>query len=1009
MRMNRPEVMSLPLFQSIVLAIRKMAAPLRLLRGLAARVPLYRRSLSSASSPSSAAIRSTFLSYFEVRHGHRHVPSSSVRPRGDPSLLFVNAGMNQFKPIFLGTADPRSELVQYRRVVNSQKCVRAGGKHNDLEDVGRDVYHHTFFEMLGNWSFGDYFKDEACRMAWELLTVGYMIPPDRLYVTYFQGEPELGLAADEETREIWLSLGVPPSRILPFGLKENFWEMGDTGPCGPCTEIHYDHVGGRNAAALVNRDSPEVVEIWNLVFMQYNREADGRLRPLPRHHVDTGMGLERLVTVLQGKRSNYATDLFTPILRAIERGSQAPPYQGRLGTEDAHHVDMAYRVVADHIRTLAVCIADGVYPGPSGAELILRRILRRAIRFSSEVLHAPPGLLSSLVPTVVEILGEAYPELQREKSQIMRILNDNEEAFLISLQRGRHIIDRTIQQGGTSKVFPVGVAWSLYRNLGFPLDLIGLMLEERGLSLDMAALDQLAVEEAEMKVRNQQADETPTRLQLDVHSLAELQRRRVSSTNDSPKYNYSLGADGRYVFGPCQATVLMLYKDQSLLSEVDRGQRCGVILDQTCYYAEQGGQSCDLGYFIREGEQDILFPVESVHVAGGYVVHEVTAAEPLRVGDCLVLFLDEGQRLACMVKHSATHLLNFALRQVLGEKTAQRGSHVTAERLRFDVSVTGAVSGRQLQEVEKLLQDLIAQDLEIDTAHIPLSDAKCIQGLRTVDEVYPDPVRVVSVGVPVEKLMNRSCWDGLQTSVELCCGTHLLRTGAIEDLVIVSEKPLVKGIVRLIAVTGEEAKKARETGQVLCREVEAISERMRTRPNTLSDAQQLSKEIGVLSDSVDNASMPQWQRKELQATLKSLQKSANTALRKVEERQAMEKVESLVENYSPHQPFIVDSVCVESLPVLVKLVNQVCARRPGSAVMLLSKQSSGKVLCACHVPKGSGSGLSAADWAVAVCSAMKGKAGGSTIVANGSGTSETLNDVLQNAVNYAQMKQQEDS
>ncbi|XP_044140770.1 alanine--tRNA ligase, mitochondrial [Bufo gargarizans] len=1008
MRTNRPDVLSLPsspFRSSGVLAIPKMAAPLRLLQGLTSCVWCGRRSLSSASSTSSAAIRRTFLRYFEERHGHRHVPSSSVRPRGDPSLLFVNAGMNQFKPIFLGTADPRSEMAQYRRVVNSQKCVRAGGKHNDLEDVGRDVYHHTFFEMLGNWSFGDYFKLEACAMAWELLTHGYEIPADRLYVTYFRGDPELGLAADEETKEIWLSLGVPPSRILPFGLKENFWEMGDTGPCGPCTEIHYDHIGGRNAAPLVNQDSPEVVEIWNLVFMQYNRESDGCLRPLPQCHVDTGMGLERLVTILQGKRSNYATDLFTPVLKAIERGSQAPPYQGRLGTEDSHHVDMAYRVVADHIRTLSVCIADGVYPGTSGAELVLRRILRRAVRFSSEVLRAPPGLLSSLVPTVVEILGDAYPELEREKSQIMRILNESEDAFLVSLQRGRHIIERTIQQGVANQTFPVGVAWSLYRNLGFPLDLIGLMLEERGLYLDTAALDRLAVEEAEKKVRNQQADDAPARVQLDVHSLAELQHRGVPRTNDSPKYNYRLGADGRYVFTPCQATVLTLYKDQSLVSAVDRGERCAAILDRTCYYAEQGGQSCDVGYFVRDGEQDVLFPVESVHVAGGYVVHEITAAEPLRVGDHLLLYLDEGQRLACMVKHTATHLLNFALRQVLGESTAQRGSHVTAERLRFDVGVTGPVSGAQLQEVEKLLQELIAQDLEIDTAHIPLSDAKCMRGLRTVDEVYPDPVRVVSVGVPVEKLMNPSCQDGLQTSVELCCGTHLLRTAAIEDLVIISEKPLVKGIVRLIAVTGEEAKQARETGKLLHREVESITERMKTRPATLSEAQQLSKEIGLLSENVDSAPIPQWQRKELQTSLKSLQRSANTAIRKVEERQAMEKVESLVEKFSHHQPVIVDAVYVESLPVLVKLVNQVCDRRPGSAVMLLSRQSSGKVLCACHVPKGSTSGLSAADWAIAVCSTMKGKAGGSIVVANGSGTSDTLDDVLQTAMSFAQMKQ----
>ncbi|XP_077327795.1 alanine--tRNA ligase, mitochondrial-like [Lithobates pipiens] len=976
-----------------------MAAPCRLL-GVSSAWFSARRRLSSP--PSSAAVRSTFLRYLEERHGHRHVPSSAVRPRGDPTLLFVNAGMNQFKPVFLGTVDPRSEMAQYRRVVNSQKCVRAGGKHNDLEDVGRDVYHHTFFEMLGNWSFGDYFKEEACHMAWELLTQEYQIPADRLYVTYFGGDPGLGLHADEETREIWLSLGIPPSRLLPFGLKDNFWEMGETGPCGPCTEIHYDHVGGRNASALVNQDSPDVVEIWNLVFMQYNREADRTLRQLPQHHVDTGMGLERLVTILQGKRSNYATDLFTPILEEIERGSQAPPYGGRLGREDANHVDMAYRVVADHIRTLSVCIADGVYPGMAGAELVLRHILRRAVRFSSEILRAPPGFLSTLVPSVVEILGNAYPELHREKSQIMRILDENEEAFLTSLQRGRRIIERTLQQEGAGKIFPTDVAWSLSRNLGFPLDLIGLILEERGSSLDKAALEELAEEEEKRKLRNQQAEGAVGGLQLDIHSLTELQRRGVPATDDSPKYDYTLGGDGKYVFSPCPATILMLYKDQSLHSAVSRGQRCGVILDRTCYYAEQGGQSSDLGYFVHEGEQDVLFPVEYLHQAGGYVLHEVTATEPLRVGDRVVLFLDEAQRTACMEKHTATHLLNFTLRQVLGESVAQRGSHVTAERLRFDVSVTGPVSGQQLQEVEKTFQDVIGQNQEVYTAEIPLTDAKNIPGLRSVDEVYPDPVRVVSVGVPIQEILSPASRAAQQTSVELCCGTHLQKTGAIEDLVIISEKPLLRGIVRLIAVTGEEAREARETGQVLRREVDSIVERMKMMTPSLNDAQRLSKEVGLVTDSVDSASMPQWQRKELQASLKALQRSANTAVRKAIGRKAAERVPSLLEKHG-QRPVIVDCV-EESLPVLMKMAFLLCERCPGSAVMLFSRQSSGKVLCACQVPKGPSPVLSALDWAVAVCSAMGGKAGGSKGSANGNGSCENLDDVLEVALKFAQTK-----
>uniref|UniRef100_UPI00398F2D88 LOW QUALITY PROTEIN: alanine--tRNA ligase, mitochondrial-like n=1 Tax=Pristiophorus japonicus TaxID=55135 RepID=UPI00398F2D88 len=359
-----------------------------------------------------------------------------------------------FKPILLGTVDPRSEMAQYQRVVNSQKCVRAGGKHNDLADVGRDLYHHTFFEMLGNWSFGDYFKEEACGMAWELLTEVYGIPRDRLYVTFFGGDPPSGLAPDEETREIWLSIGVPPNRVLPFGLADNFWEMGETGPCGPCTEIHYNHGVESGAAEQVNTGNPLLVEIWNLVFMQYNREADHSLRPLPQHSVDTGMGLERLVTILQGKYSNYDTDLFTPILDAIHRGSVAPQYRGLVGAMDPSSVDMAYRVIADHIRTLTVCIADGVYPGMTGAPLVLRRILRRAVRFGAEVLRAPPGFLAGLVPTVVEILGDAYPELKRDTSQIMDTINEGEAAFLSSLHRGRQIIERTLGKMGKSQTFP---------------------------------------------------------------------------------------------------------------------------------------------------------------------------------------------------------------------------------------------------------------------------------------------------------------------------------------------------------------------------------------------------------------------------------------------------------------------------------------------------------------------------------------------------------------------------
>ncbi|XP_028269814.1 alanine--tRNA ligase, mitochondrial [Parambassis ranga] len=952
---------------------------------------------------SASQIRSTFLDFFREKHEHLVVPSSPVRPRGDPSLLFVNAGMNQFKPVFLGTVDPRCEMASYRRVVNSQKCVRAGGKHNDLDDVGRDLYHHTFFEMLGNWSFGDYFKEEACQMAWSLLTEHYGIPADRLYVSYFGGDAASGLPADEETRQIWLDVGVPPGRLLPFGLKENFWEMGDSGPCGPCTEIHYDYVGGRDAAVLVNADSPEVVEIWNLVFMQYNREADHSLRQLPQLSVDTGMGLERLVSVLQGKRSNYDTDLFAPLLHAIQQRSQVRPYGGRTGAADTGQVDLAYRVVADHIRTLSVCIADGVHPGMSGAELVLRRILRRAVRFSVEVLQAPQGALASLVPTVAHILGDAYPELHREASRIVDIINESEAHFLSSLQQGSRLIQRTLSRKDyTQEVFPASVVWSLHRDLGFPLDLVDLMLEERGVQVNRQELDRLIKENNKVAVELRSGGPAPG--MLDVLSLAELQRLGVPHTDDDLKYRYSL-EHGRYVFPACSATVLALYTGQTLVSEVTEGTHCGVILDQTCFYSEQGGQSHDRGYFTRDGLQDVVYSVDTVFQVGGYVVHQVTAADSLKTGDQVQLHLDQAHRLSCMVKHTATHILNFALRKVLGPSVQQRGSHVSADRLRFDFSVKGPLSVSQLQQIESCVNNIVSANQVVHSQEVPLQRARTISGLRTVDEVYPDPVRVVSVEVPASALL-----DGMmdrEMSVELCCGTHLLQTGAIEDLVIVSERQMVKGISRIVAVTGEEAMRAREMGQVLSQDVDSLSTRLSgSSPSCLESAQRLAKEVGILSDAVDNTPIPQWQRRELQGRLRALQRSSNTAVRKLETREAAVRAQDLLKKNS-RKDVLVDLVETDSLSVVMKTVNHLSAAVPLSHVMLLAHQRhSGKVLCACQVPKGSPS-LTASDWAVAVCRRLGGSAGGSVVVAQGTGSSRDIREALSWAEEFACQKTQQ--
>uniref|UniRef100_A0A8I5N9P5 alanine--tRNA ligase n=1 Tax=Papio anubis TaxID=9555 RepID=A0A8I5N9P5_PAPAN len=881
---------------SLAAAARRLRRAIR--RSPAWRGPSHRPLSSEPPAAKASAVRAAFLNFFRDRHGHRLVPSASVRPRGDPSLLFVNAGMNQFKPIFLGTVDPRSEMAGFRRVANSQKCVRAGGRHNDLEDVGRDLSHHTFFEMLGNWAFGgEYFKEEACSMAWELLTQVYGIPTERLWVSYFDGDPKAGLEPDLETRDIWLSLGVPATRVLSFGPQENFWEMGNTGPCGPCTEIHYDLAGGVGA--------PQLVELWNLVFMQHNR-------------------------------------------------------------------------------------------------LVLRRILRRAVRFSMEILKAPPGFLGSLVPVVVETLGDAYPELQRNSAQISNLVLEDEAAFLASLERGRRIIDRTLRTLGPSDMFPAEVAWSLSLSgdLGLPLDMVELMLEEKGVQLDSTGLERLAQEAAQHQARQAKPVQKQG-LWLDVHALGELQRQGVPPTDSSPKYNYSLRPNGSYEFGTCEAQVLQLYtEDGTAVASVGKGQRCGLLLDRTNFYAEQGGQASDRGYLVRVGQEDVLFPVARAQVCGGFILHEAVAPECLQIGDQVQLHVDKAWRLACMAKHTATHLLNWALRQTLGPGTEQQGSHLNPEQLRLDVTTQTALTPEQLRAVENTVQEAVQQDKPVYMEEVPLALTAQVPGLRCLDEVYPDPVRVVSVGVPVAHALDPASQAALQTSVELCCGTHLLRTGAVGDLVIIGDRQLSKGTTRLLAITGEQAQQARELGQNLAQEVKAATERLSQGSRDVAEALRLSKDIGRLIEAVDTSVMPQWQRRELLATLKMLQRRANTAIRKLQMGQAAKKTQELLERHSKG-PLIVDTVSAESLSVLVKVVRQLCEQAPSTSVLLLSPQSMGKVLCACQVAQGAMPTFTAESWALAVCSHMGGKAWGSRVVAQGTGSTTDLEAALSTARAYA--------
>lgn len=681
-------------------------------------------------------IRQLFMDFF-AEQKHIYVHSSSTIPLDDPTLLFANAGMNQFKPIFLGTADPNSDMSRWVRVANTQKCIRAGGKHNDLDDVGKDVYHHTFFEMLGNWSFGDYFKKEICTWAWQFLVNRLSLPKDRLYVTYFGGDSSSGLEPDYECKQIWTDLGVIPEHILPGSMKDNFWEMGETGPCGPCSELHFDRIGGRSVPELVNMDDPDVLEIWNLVFIQFNRESDSSLKQLPKKHIDCGMGFERLVSVIQNKRSNYDTDIFMPLFDAIQKGTGARPYEGKVGAADVDGIDMAYRVLGDHARTITIALADGGFPDNTGRGYVLRRILRRAVRYATEKLNAKPGFFATLVNTVVSLLGETFPELKKDPQHIIDIINEEEEQFLKTLTRGRNLLNRTIARLGDTNVLPGDVAWRLYDTYGFPIDLTQLMAEEKNLTVDMVAYEE-SKNKSYIMSQGKAANKVDT-INLDVHALSELQEKNVPTTNDSFKYRYSAESDPRaeYVFEACNGTVLALRYNNEFVDEVTSGQECGVILDKTNFYAESGGQIYDQGFFVKVEDEATEFSVRTVYNKGGYILHIGVVEGVLRVGDEVQLSLDTLRRSLTMKNHSATHALNHSLLKVLGNDTDQRGSLVVPEKLRFDFTNKNGLTVEQVAKAEQLTQEVVKKNVQIYAKEADLKIAKSINGLRSVfDEVW---------------------------------------------------------------------------------------------------------------------------------------------------------------------------------------------------------------------------------------------------------------------------------
>ncbi len=693
-------------------------------------------------SMTSNQLRQSFLAFFRERQ-HEVVASSPLVPGNDPTLLFTNAGMVQFKDVFLGT-----DLRSYSRAATSQRCVRAGGKHNDLENVGYTARHHTFFEMLGNFSFGAYFKREAIQYAWEFLTGTLGLPPDRLWVTVFED--------DDEAAEIWLKeIRVDPARFSRLGEKDNFWSMGDTGPCGPCSEIFFDH--GANVPGgppgSPNDDGDRYVEIWNLVFMQFDRAADGKMMPLPKPSVDTGMGLERIAAVMQGVHSNYQIDLFSKLIDAAAKLLGVP-----------NDGSSSLNVIADHIRACSFLICDGVLPGNEGRGYVLRRIIRRAIRHGKK-LGASDAFFYKLVAPLAKEMGDAYPELKKARAHIEKVLQKEERRFAETLDQGMEILEAAIA-GMQGKEIPGEVAFKLYDTYGFPLDLTADIARERGLSVD-----QRGFEEAMTGQRDR----------------ARAASKFTASGSDAittDAVSEFLGYDGT----DGSSTVVSLYKDGAAVDVLTAGDEGAVVLSVTPFYAESGGQVGDAGILADEGK---LFNVSDTQKSAKAIVHYgLVEAGELRAGDQLEAIVDAERRQATRLNHSATHLMHAALRSVLGTHVQQKGSLVTPEKLRFDFSHLEAVSAAELQAIEELVNEQIRSNVAAVTEVMSYDDAIGSGAVALFGEKYGDKVRVLNFG---------------EFSVELCGGTHVDRTGDIGLFKIVSEGGVASGVRRIEAVTGKGA------------------------------------------------------------------------------------------------------------------------------------------------------------------------------------------------------------
>ena len=695
-------------------------------------------------------IRESFKKFFESK-GHKIEPSAPMVIKDDPTLMFTNAGMNQWKDIILGTRDPEP-----RRRADSQKCLRVSGKHNDLEEVGHDTYHHTMFEMLGNWSFGDYFKEGAIDMAWEYLVDVLHLDPKDLYVTVFEGSPEENLERDDEAARYWAK-HVPADHIINGNKHDNFWEMGDTGPCGPCSEIHLDSrtpeekakVPGRE---LVNKDDPQVIEIWNLVFMQFNRKADGSLEKLSMNVIDTGMGFERLVRALQGKHSNYDTDIFQPIIKEISRLSGL-----EYGKEEK--TDVAMRVVADHLRAVAFSIADGQLPGNAKAGYVIRRILRRAVRYAYTFLGQKETFLFRLVPTLIAEMGEAYPELTAQRELIMRVIKEEEDSFLRTLSNGINMLndamDEVKKEGKTE--LDGAKAFRLFDTYGFPLDLTELICRENGLTVDEKQFDE------EMQKQKQRARNAAAVENSDWIELRQGEQQFVG-------YDYT----------EYECHILRYRKVTQ-----KKNTFYELVLDNTPFYGEMGGQVGDCGVLVSENETVEIIDTKREN---GQSIHIVKTLPKQPEADFMAC-VDTDKREASAANHTATHLLDYALKQVLGDHVEQKGSYVSPDTLRFDFSHFQKVTDEEIRQVERIVNDMIRQDIPLDEHRdMPLDEAKKMGAIALFGEKYGDKVRVVKFG----------------PSVEFCGGIHARSTGRIGMIKIISESSVAAGIRRIEAKTGKE-------------------------------------------------------------------------------------------------------------------------------------------------------------------------------------------------------------